>query len=339
MTRLRRPVMCFRTHNSMPRIPLQSHRPFQYRHRKFSAYAFIALSLALMTTALPSAGAVGTIAEKPNARFTAPIDPSRLTIIEEQARVVSEQPSLQFSARAYHLPKTEMLIFGGSSQPDRRSVAPNHRTFAQLELLGRDAEDAAITFAIEAQSEDPPYRHCTASDVCDDVRIAVTNGQVPGLMYLSLPTSDRHAVLHLSDFPERILELSADDESGLKVYREARLEQPMANDHTCDDYPDTDRPRFACLFLRELFPSPPAVPDEDVRNALPKLTQPTSNYNLVFAEEFDSQEPAREAPYACSNNVSTLDSSFWRHLLALRGTRARAPPNTVWRHHRRRIAN
>ena len=75
--------------------------------------------------------------------------------------------------------------------------------------------------------------------------------------------------------------------------------EPPADAADCDAFPDLNRERYNCLFLRELLPqsldTPPGYLDE-----LPNLVQPSDNYRLVFSEEFEH----------CDNG-DELDPEIW----------------------------
>ena len=61
--------------------------------------------------------------------------------------------------------------------------------------------------------------------------------------------------------------------------------------------------------MHEILPEEPPETTTQMTRALPNLTQSGSNYNLVFAEEFNGSEPRSDFP--CESGVAALDSSIW----------------------------
>ena len=149
--------------------------------------------------------------------------------------------------------------------------------------------------------------------------VGVTNGTQPGMLYMYTPTrhntTERIAPL-TADFPAQAVELSAvelsdaDVTTSLKVYREV-LVTPSSewSSKDCSDFPDENEARFTCLFLREISPTEAPTTTATMRSALPDLVQAGSEYNLVFAEEFNVSTPNPD--HACASGVSALDAHIW----------------------------
>ncbi len=138
-----------------------------------------------------------------------------------------------------------------------------------------------------------------------------------GLLYLHVErntTDTRYWLMHLGDFPRRVVEVSATDaDSSLKVYREVTVVPPDAPTG-CGDYGVDTPDAFTCLFLRELLPAGQAddLDEARLRAKLPRLVQDSSSYRLVFAEEFNGTPPAAHAN-GCSDGLSTLDAAVWNY--------------------------
>ena len=197
---------------------------------------------------------------------------------------------------------------------------PEAATTARAQYLGavtaaeRDGTDLGLSFAVEGQSESAGYVTCDRRGDCHDIAVRATP---EGLLYLHAArntTDTRYWLMHLADFPRRAVELSATDaDSGLKVYREVTVEPPPeAAD--CEDYGDNTPETFTCLFLRELLPAGQAADADEkyMRRRLPRLVQDSSNYRLVFAEEFNGTPPAADAN-GCRDGLSTLDPAVWNY--------------------------
>ena len=116
---------------------------------------------------------------------------------------------------------------------------------------------------------------------------------------------------YTSDYPTRMMEISAEDESsGFKAYREVIIRPPVVSP-ACDDFTVMDADRMACRFLddRPLVDLPATT--ESLRNGLPRLVQSKDNYYLVFAEEFNQN--TADAGTGCTDGMNFLDSSIWNH--------------------------
>ncbi len=182
----------------------------------------------------------------------------------------------------------------------------------QIGMVERDGAGLDWSFAVEGQSETPGYVSCDDTGTCKEVTVRVTP---QGLLYLHVPRDTSNTWLtHLGGFPRRSVELSASGaDSGLKVYREVMVKPPPAASG-CEDYGDDTPEAFTCLFLRQLLPDAQAYEASSSRlqSRLPGLVQDSSNYHLVFEEEFNGDPPAADAS-GCRNGFSTLDNSIWNY--------------------------
>ena len=220
----------------------------------------------------------------------------------------SREVPMRFTAEEYQL-RGEMTWHLGDVQP-LAGVIPGEHSFARLQFDSRDNAERSPQFAVEGQTGG--YQKCRRSSNCHDVRFGVTNDDDAGRLYLHAPTVDGvgRAGLIANDFTQQAAEISATDtDTGLAVYREVRMEPPEGSPADCDDFPDQDKLRYSCLFMHEILPEEPPETTTQMTRALPNLTQSGSNYNLVFAEEFNGSEPRSAFP--CESGVAALDSSIW----------------------------
>ncbi len=196
----------------------------------------------------------------------------------------------------------------------RAAATTRSQVLGQIGMVERDGTGLDWSFAVEGQSETPGYVSCDETGVCKEVTVRVTP---QGLLYLYVPrdTKESHLWLtHLGGFPRRSVELSASGaDTGLKVYREVMVKPPPAASG-CEDYGDDTPEAFTCLFLRQLLPDAQAYEASSSRlqSRLPGLVQDSSNYHLVFEEQFNGDPPAADAS-GCRNGLSTLDDSIWNY--------------------------
>jgi len=198
--------------------------------------------------------------------------------------------------------------------------------FGELEMEDRSGTDRDLAFAVEGQPDRSLYEFCRrGSSTCHEVQVRATK---QGLLYLWNPDPANFGTLHWSAaFPQQRLEVSASDaETGLKVYREV-LVNPPAQEPGCEDYGDFTVEAYVCLFRRELIPEgiTGSADEASLRAGLPELVQDASNYELVFAEEFDGTPPPANAA-GCSDGLSTLDDSVWNYVDACGWVDSRGEP-------------
>lgn len=212
-------------------------------------------------------------------------------------------------------------------QPDAPQAAKTFGSlyFGEVGTVVRDGSGLDLSFAVEGQPDPSGYQFCHPPDDCDDVTVQATPD---GLLYLHTQRDFRNLHMYLGGFPSRPVELSASDaSSGLKVYREVLVDPPPTAGG-CEDYGDNTPEAYTCLFLRELLPPAPAQTTAAVtalKAGLPELVQDSSNYRLVFAEEFDGTPPAANAA-RCRDGLSTLDDAVWNYYDACRIVDSRGEP-------------
>ena len=205
---------------------------------------------------------------------------------------------------------------GGNSEfPGTVSLsvpANRHNYFGELKMNERHGTNLDLTFKVENQPDRPSYRFCQrGSNSCQEVEVRATPEQ--GLLYLWHSGSMSTPIM-MSGFPQQRLEVSASDAaSGLKMYREV-LVNPPSDVPNCDDYGEATVDTYVCLYLRELLPEGAGggANEAALRAGLPGLVQDASNYQLVFAEEFNGTPPAANSA-GCRDGLSTLDNSAWNH--------------------------
>ena len=217
---------------------------------------------------------------------------------------------LRFTAEEYRLRSTLFWHHGNFRLQDSRT--PGSRSFARVQIDSGGVADPSLQFAVEGQPDQSQYQYCEGPGTCYDVRVGVTNDHDPGRLYLY--TSARKAggrhYPPVYDFPQQVVEMSVkDQDTGLVVYREVRIEPPVGSPADCDNFPDRDKLRYTCLFTHEILPEDPPETAAAIKSALPNLVQPSNNYNLVFAEEFNDGEPRTGFP--CESGMAALDISTW----------------------------
>ena len=210
----------------------------------------------------------------------------------------------------------------GERVPNPNTILPSTLAFARVQVASDDGTAASAVFKVEGQPDQSQYQFCdgpSSAQVCHDALVGVTNGTRPGVLYLY--TLTRHNTRErikppAADFPAQTVELSAtklsdaDVATSLKVYREV-LVTPSSewSSKDCSDFPDENEARFTCLFLREISLTEAPTTTAAMRTALPDLVQADSEYNLVFAEEFNVSTPNPD--HACASGVSALDAHVW----------------------------
>ena len=181
--------------------------------------------------------------------------------------------------------------------------------FARVEVNRAETVNGVV-YAVEELPDKSDHRVCYRfnSNDCFDLEFGVRDNS--GWLFTRVDGyCPNCASQYMEDFEEQRVQLSAKDAgSALKVYREV-LVKPPADSPDCADFPDKDVDRYTCLFLRETLPAAPPATTSAMRDSLPGLVQPTDNYSLVFAEEFNGT--AEKDPKACYNGMATLDRSIW----------------------------
>ncbi|WP_419847534.1 hypothetical protein [Candidatus Poriferisocius sp.] len=223
------------------------------------------------------------------------------------------QPAAGFADAGYSVPHYAHVWSDlvGRKAESSQSVSYGMDYLAQVAMVERDGSGLDLSFAVEGQAG-PSFQNCHPDHGCTDAMIGVTS---EGLLYLRdrwLDASKNRA--YLGEFASRAVELSATDaDSGLKVYREVAVDPP-AEAAGCEDYGDDTPEAFTCLFLRQLLPAGQAASADEaaLRAKLPKLVQDSSNYRLVFAEEFNGTPPPADAN-GCRDGLSTLDAAVWNY--------------------------
>ena len=248
---------------------------------------------------------------------------------EPGLRIVPADYSLEFMAQTWsefyadHRRSWSLL---------RPNFAPPY--IGEIEVTGRPYLVDDLKFAVEGaeDAEAASWQNCKRVEVwgyCDDIGVRVHESL--GLLYLVTREGPRgNGSLWTSEFSDRRVELSAEhDDSNFKVYREVNI-TPATGAHSataasqtaedsapldpltaCRDYPAMDRDRYACLYLAERMPASMEVPaaTDEMREGLPDLVQPASQYELVFAEEFDGAD----APSECGYSMAALSEDIWTY--------------------------
>ncbi len=237
-------------------------------------------------------------------------------------------PALAFTSREFSLYPTIFLFCdhdfancdGGVNTlqgPDwddhNDDLVLGHRYFGRVSVQARDGDADGVTFAIEGVSGDT-HQFCgrNKEPVCLDMLLGVREDS--GLLYVFLDDYDNdRPYYYVNGHPVRTAEISAEDSaSDLMVYRDVVV-GPSEQASECGDYPDADRDRFTCLFMDELPPSERPETPSSLRDSLPNLVQPTENYSLVFAEEFDGTPIEDGCKAGLDNGMATLNSDLWNH--------------------------
>ncbi|WP_419847533.1 hypothetical protein [Candidatus Poriferisocius sp.] len=240
------------------------------------------------------------------------------------------QPAAGIADAVYSVPFYGRLW---SDQVNDRVLSPQAAAtqsanyFAQVAVTERDGSALDLSFAVEGQTDASEYQTCHPDEGCTDVTVRATPD---GLLYLHTERDSpagRVYYTHLGGFASRAVELSAADaDSGLKVYREVAVDRSPAV-AGCADYGDDTPEAFTCLFLRQLLPAGQAASADEaaLRAKLPKLVQDSSNYRLVFAEEFNGTPPPADAN-GCRDGLSTLDPGVWNYFNACSNVDSRGEP-------------
>ena len=213
-------------------------------------------------------------------------------------------------------------MFGRTETPGGSATLPGavaaatpankYTYFGELELDKRFDAHLDLRFKVEGRPDAALYRYCRwAWSQCRDTEVRVLPSK--GLLYFWNSGTTTHQNHWPAAFAQQRLEVSASDaDSGLKVYREV-LVNPPPEVQGCEDYGDDTVEAFVCLYLREVIPDEAGGSNEaTLRAGLPGLVQDASNYELVFAEEFDGSPPAPNSS-GCSDGLSTLDDSVWNY--------------------------
>ncbi|WP_419927334.1 hypothetical protein [Candidatus Poriferisocius sp.] len=205
---------------------------------------------------------------------------------------------------------------GNSALPGTVSLsvpANRYNYFGELKMKERSGTNLDLTYKVENQPDRSSYRFCQrGSNACQEVEMRATAEQ--GLLYLWHSGSMSTPIM-MSGFPQQRLEVSASDATtGLKVYREVLVNPPPDVPECESDYGEATVDAYVCLYLRELIPEGAGggANESTLRAKLPGLVQDASNYQLVFAEEFNGTPPAANSA-GCRDGLSTLDDSAWNH--------------------------
>ena len=243
-----------------------------------------------------------------------PADPSEASVDSSSPGPVSSgsyRPAASFTALEYPV-GFHNRIFNAAEPTDRWGpTASDSRTWFGAITADVRSEDLSLSFAVEGQHDPSGYQFCETPTTCDYVNVRVTP---EGLLYLHKQQRTTFQSGFFSDFPVRTVELSASDaDTELKMYREVLVTPPPVATG-CEDYGEDNPDAYTCLFLRELLPSeaPAGVDESTLRASLPGLVQDAGNYQLVFADEFDTTPPEPNAA-GCRDGISTLDSDVWTY--------------------------
>ena len=228
------------------------------------------------------------------------------------------QPRLRFEQTEHRmLPRTRVWRAGRTEQLDRESttVTGTDEHISKLSVIDR-AGDVDVVFALEESPSTAgneicysPLSHPVDETTCYSTHIGVgpRHGEVFMELYKPTETSMRgqfRRSYYVNDFqPQRAEVSAAVKSSSLKIYDEIRVDPP-ALAPGCDDFLELNQDRFTCKHLYELLGTAP-VTSTALREGLPRLLQDSSEYELVFAEEFNGAS-------GCSGGW-TLDAAFWNH--------------------------
>ncbi len=185
--------------------------------------------------------------------------------------------------------------------------------FGELETEQRHDADLDLTFMVEGRPDASNYQYCRQdSPTCHNTEVRVLPDK--GLLYFWYSGSTINETHWPAAFAPQRLEVSASETgTGLKVYREV-LVNPPPEAEGCEDYGENSVEAYVCIYLREFIPDGAGGGSNEgtLRAGLPGLVYDSSNYNLVFAEEFDGTPPAANDA-GCSDGLSTLDDSIWNY--------------------------
>ena len=234
----------------------------------------------------------------------------------------SYSPALAFADTEHSvLPMSGLMHSGLDAEPDTARPGYSaglvatweHLFFGVLEMEERPGADLDLAFAVEAQPDRSLFKFCRRSKQCHDLELRVNSR---GLLYLRNPDEARFGGLHHSaGFPQQRLEVSASDtDTGMKVYREVLINPPQ-EEPGCEDYDDFSVDAYVCLFLRQRIPegATGSASESTLRAGLPRLVQDKSNYELVFAEEFNGTPPEPNAA-GCSDGLTLVNDDVWNYV-------------------------
>ncbi|WP_419945264.1 hypothetical protein [Candidatus Poriferisodalis sp.] len=219
---------------------------------------------------------------------------------DSQPELLLEASDLAMTLRA------EVLTDIEAHHNERRGIG-NHY-FGQASVAGDARSVENVVYAVEtAHDEAPQWCDTPEPSSCNPVEVGIRPWS--GLLYLYRPHSNRTRPHLTSNWPARRVQISAQDPwSDIKVYRDVLIDRSdRAPD--CDDYPDRNRERFACLFLAETLLDDPPETTAALQEALPPLTQSGSEYQLIFEELFDDGVAADSD--TCMNGMASLDREIW----------------------------
>ena len=236
---------------------------------------------------------------------------------------------VSFDESEYFLHPRGRVFRVGASRFETDRTADNTRFFDHVSIT-REDEDADVTLAVEGflDTEDPHFCYgplqFPALDTEECFSLLIGIRQQDGALYFwnerpiteetfeGKTDEDYFRMIHYtSDYPMRMMEVSAEDESsGFKAYREVIIRPPVVSP-ACDDFTDRDANRMVCRFLDDRPIADLATTTASLRNGLPGLVQPKDNYDLIFAEEFNQNTADTAA--GCTDGLNLLDSSIWNH--------------------------
>ena len=218
-----------------------------------------------------------------------------------------DAPALSFADARYSIGE-RMVVSSENRAESSAEATAGFRYFGRLMVEGSEVDESNLRFAVESQSRNGSYELCELDGVCHPVGFGVDEDT--GLLYLLLDgTNGAKHRSHLADYPEQTIEVSVTDtEHGLKVYQEI-LVRAWDDTPDCSDYPDVDRMRYTCLFLRESPLKQLPETTSSLQEGLPNLVQPSENYRLIFAEEFNDTAESGE----CDNGMITLNPEIWNY--------------------------
>ncbi len=193
------------------------------------------------------------------------------------------------------------------------------RYFGRINIARRDAATSALEYAVESAPDRSTFNYCYEPNNSDCYDIGVDARSESGLLYLHMNTRyvccGSDVKLYVQDFvPQRVELSAADSGSGMKIYQEVMVEpSPRAPD--CADFKENDRAAMDCKFLSEFIPddtSVSAAQEAAWRNNLPDLVQSSSNYELIFFEDFNGTADLPESE-TCQNGMITVDTALWNY--------------------------
>ena len=231
----------------------------------------------------------------------------------------SYSASVAFADTSYTVPIFSRLFGrnespgGSADQPGAIALAVTSNKYGYFGKLQMDegSDTMDLTFKVERRIDAGSYRRCPqGSSQCLNMRIRSTPD---GLLYFWHGFSTTHDNHWPAALTTQRLEVSASDsDTGLKVYRDV-LVNPPPEVPDCEDYGDDSVDAYVCLYMKPLIPDGAVDSASDTSlNHVPNLVQDTSNYRLVFSEEFDGT-PGPADSSGCRDGLSTLDESVWNY--------------------------